>query len=480
MERLSNYIDGVARDPVNGTYLDNVDPATGKIYSHIPDSDNADLALAIAAAENALPSWKALSLEARAKILNGIADGIDRRLEELARAESVDNGKPISLARSLDIPRASANFRFFAAAMTQFSSESHTTGIEAINYTLRDPLGIVGCISPWNLPLYLFTWKIAPALAAGNCVIGKPSEVTPMTAYLLGEICTEAGLPPGVLAIVHGRGSSIGQALVSHPKVKAISFTGGTATGSAIAAKAAPVFKKLSLEMGGKNPTFVFADCDYESTLTGTLRAAFANQGEICLCGSRIFVERSIYNRFRDDFVSRASALKLGDPLNEETQQGALVSEEHMEKVLSYIELVRQEGGRILNGGHRVTVPGRCQDGYFVAPTVIEGLSADCRVNQEEIFGPVATLIPFDSEEEALAMANGVRYGLAASVWSSDIRRCHRVARLLEAGVVWVNCWLLRDLRTPFGGMKDSGVGREGGLEALRFFTEAKNVCIKY
>ncbi|HQR09524.1 MAG TPA: aldehyde dehydrogenase, partial [Gemmatales bacterium] len=449
MEQLSNYIDGVSRAPISGEYLDNVEPATGRVYSRIPDSDGADLALAVAAADAALPVWKAQSLEARARMLHAIADGIDRRLEELARAESIDNGKPLSLARSLDIPRASANFRFFAAALTQFSSESHSMGNEAINYTLRDPIGIVGCISPWNLPLYLFTWKIAPALAAGNCVIGKPSEVTPMTAYLLGEICTEAGLPPGVFAILHGRGSNIGQALVAHPKVKAISFTGGTATGSAIAARAAPVFKKLSLEMGGKNPTLVFADCDYEATLAGTLRAAFANQGEICLCGSRIFIERSIYHRFRDDFVARTTALKVGDPLNEDTQQGALVSEEHMEKVLSYIELARQEGGQILTGGHRATVPGRCQDGYFVPPTVIEGLPAECRVNQEEIFGPVATLIPFETEEEALAMANGVRYGLAASIWSSDVKRCHRVARLLEAGVVWVNCWLLRDLRTP-------------------------------
>lgn len=480
MEQLPNYIDGVSRAPISGNYLDNVEPATGKIYSRIPDSDTADLALAIAAAEKALPAWKGQSLEVRSRILNAVADGIDRRLEELARAESIDNGKPLSLARSLDIPRASTNFRFFAAALTQFSSESHATGSEAINYTLRDPIGIVACISPWNLPLYLFTWKIAPALAAGNCVIGKPSEVTPMTAFLLGEICTEAGLPPGVLAILHGRGSNIGQALVAHPKVKAISFTGGTATGAAIAVKASPMFKKLSLEMGGKNPTLVFADCDYETTLAGALRAAFANQGEICLCGSRIFVERSIYTRFRDDFVTRATALKLGDPLIEETQQGALVSEEHMEKVLSYIELARQEGGQILTGGHRATVPGRCQEGFFVPPTVIEGLPAECLVNQEEIFGPVATLIPFDTEEEALAMANGVRYGLAASIWSSDVKRCHRVARQLEAGVIWVNCWLLRDLRTPFGGMKESGVGREGGLEAMRFFTEAKNVCIKY
>lgn len=480
MERLANYIDGVPREPIGGAYLDNVEPATGKVYSRLPDSNHADLALAVAAAERAWPAWKVMPLEARSRVLYAIADGIDKRLEELARAETVDNGKPISLARSLDIPRASANFRFFAAALTQISSESHATGSEAINYTLRDPLGIVACISPWNLPLYLFTWKIAPALAAGNCVIGKPSEVTPMTAYLLGDICTEAGLPPGVLSILHGRGSTIGQALVSHPKVKAVSFTGGTATGAAIAGKAAPAFKKLSLEMGGKNPTLIFADCDYEATLAGTLRAAFANQGEICLCGSRIFIERPLYERFRDDFVNKASALQIGDPLEETTQQGALVSEQHMEKVLSYIELARQEGGRILTGGHRATVAGRCEEGYFVKPTVIEGLNVECRVNQEEIFGPVATLIPFDTEEEAIVMANGVRYGLAASLWSSDVKLCHRVARALEAGVIWVNCWLLRDLRTPFGGMKESGVGREGGLEAMRFFTEPKNVCIKY
>ncbi|MBL8822307.1 MAG: aldehyde dehydrogenase [Planctomycetia bacterium] len=468
------------REPLNGRYLDNVEPATGRVYSLLPDSDASDLALAVASAEKALPAWKALGAESRARMLYAIADVIERRLEELARAESIDNGKPLSIARILDIPRAATNFRFFAAAATQFASESHSVGHEAINYTLRDPVGIVGCISPWNLPLYLFTWKIAPALAAGNCVIGKPSEITPMTAFLLGEICNEAGLPRGVLNIVHGRGSSIGHALVTHPKVKAISFTGGTATGVAIAALAGPQFKKLSLEMGGKNPTLVFADCDYETTVEGTVRAAFANQGEICLCGSRILIERSIYNRFRDDFVSQVSALKVGDPLDNETQQGALVSETHMEKVLSYIELARSTGGSVLAGGYRATVPGRCAEGYFVHPTVIEGLSAECRVNQEEIFGPVATLIPFDTDTEAVSMANSVRYGLAASVWSSDIKRCHRVARELESGVVWVNCWMMRDLRTPFGGMKDSGVGREGGQEAMRFFTEPKNVCIRY
>jgi len=480
VDRLANYLGGKYQPPIDGAYLDNVEPATGRVYSLVPDSTAADLELAIQAAERVGAAWRNQSAEARAKVLNAVADGIERRLEDLARAEAVDNGKPIALARTLDIPRAASNFRFFAAAITQFASEAHAMGTEAINYTLREPVGIVGCISPWNLPLYLFTWKIAPALAAGNCVIAKPSEVTPMTAHLLGEICTQAGLPPGVLAVLHGRGGGIGRELVRHPKVKAISFTGGTVTGSAIAAEAAPAFKKLSLELGGKNPTVVFEDCDYAMTVPGVVRAAFANQGQVCLCGSRILVERPLYERFRDDFVSLARTLKVGDPLVEETQQGALVSESHLKKVLSYIQLAREEGGLILTGGERVTVPGRCEQGYFVQPTVLEGLPASCRVNQEEIFGPVAALIPFDTEDEAMAMANGVRYGLAASVWSSDVRRCHRVAQRLETGVVWVNCWLLRDLRTPFGGVKDSGVGREGGWEALRFFTEVKNVCVKY
>lgn len=479
MRKLANYLAAANQTPTNGVYLDNVEPATGQVYSQVPDSDAADLELAVAAAEKAAPAWKSLPLDAKSRILSAIADGIERRSEELARAEAIDTGKPLALARSLDIPRAAANFRFFAAALTQFSTEAFVMPGEALNYTLRDPLGIVGCISPWNLPLYLFTWKIAPALAAGNCVIGKPSELTPMTAYLLGDICTQAGLPPGVLAILHGRGAGIGKAIVNHPKVKAISFTGGTATGASIAADAAPKFKKLSLELGGKNPTLVFADCDYEATLAGAVRAAFANQGQVCLCGSRIFIERPLYGRFRADFVAKANALKIGDPLDEGTQHGALVSEAHLKKVLGCIELAKQEGGRILAGGARVTVPGRCEAGYFVPPSVIEGLPAACRTNQEEIFGPVATLIPFDTEEEAIAMANDVRYGLAASVWSENVKRCHRVAQRLEAGVVWVNCWLLRDLRTPFGGMKDSGVGREGGWEALRFFTEAKNVCVK-
>jgi len=480
MLQLKNYIDGRHAAPRAGGWLDNSEPATGQVYSRIPASGTDDVAAAVAAAERAYPSWAGLPASERSQWLLRLAALVERDLEKLVHAESMDSGKPVGLARSLDIPRAVSNLRFFAAAASQFASESHAMESGAINYTLRSPLGVVGCISPWNLPLYLFTWKIAPALAAGNCVVAKPSEITPMTAYLFGELCQEAGLPPGALNIVHGLGPQAGVALVEHPQVKAVSFTGGTKTGADIAARAAPKFKKLSLELGGKNPTLVFADCDWEAALAGALRAAFANQGEICLCGSRIFVEREIYTRFRDEFTARAKALKLGDPLEEATEQGALASFAHMQKVLGYIDLARQEGGTILCGGNRVKLSGRCAGGWFVEPTVIEGLDAACRVNQEEIFGPVATLIPFDSEDEAVAQANGTPYGLAASLWSRDLSRCHRVAERLEAGLIWVNCWLLRDLRVPMGGMKQSGMGREGGFEAMRFFTEARNVCIKY
>ena len=480
MQMLENYIGGELVEPIQGKYIDNVEPSTGKIYSQTPDSTAEDLERAVEAATKAQPAWAGLSLEERATILTKVANTIDDHSNELAKAEAVDNGKPFSLAKSVDIYRSSANIRFFAQAITQFSSESHAMGNDAINYTLRDPIGVVGCISPWNLPLYLFTWKIAPALAAGNTVIAKPSEITPMTAYLFSKICIEAGLPAGVLNILHGTGPSIGDPLTTHPKIKAVSFTGGTATGAHISKVTAGMFKKLSLELGGKNPTLVFADCDFEDTVDNVVRAAFANQGQICLCGSRIYIERPIYDKFKQAFIDKVKALKIGDPLDNSTQHGALVSKPHMDKVLSYIELARQEGGRVLTGGKQTTVNGRCQNGYFVEPTVIEGLDNDCRTNQEEIFGPVCTIMPFDTDEEAVSLANGTQYGLASSVWTSDLKRAHQVAKDIEAGIVWINCWLLRDLRTPFGGVKSSGVGREGGLEALRFFTEPKNVCIKY
>lgn len=478
MTDILNYINGDWVAPIGRKFFDNVDPARGEVYSRVPDSDERDVAAAVLAAQVAFPAWSAMPVQQRANLLLKVADLIDRDLELLSRAESQDQGKPVKLARVMDIPRASVNLRFFATGIIHFASEAHATDNEAINYTLRTPVGVVGCISPWNLPLYLFTWKIAPALAAGCTVVAKPSELTPMTAYLFSKLCAEAGLPPGVLNIVHGMGSRAGQAIVENPDITAISFTGGTVTGKKIAATAAPMFKKLSLELGGKNPNLVFADCDFEMAVKTSVAAAFTNQGEICLCGSRIFVERPLFDRFAAEFVRQTQEMIVGDPMSDQTRLGALVSEGHLEKVLSYIELARQEGGKILTGGKRVKLATH-PNGFFVEPTVITGLSHTCRTNQEEIFGPVVTLVPFDSEEDAVEMANSTPYGLAATVWTENLKRAHRVAGQIKSGIVWVNCWLLRDLRTPFGGMKQSGVGREGGWEALRFFTEAKNVCIK-
>ena len=479
MLKIENYIGGELIQPLSGLYLDNYEPATGRIYSRIPDSDEADVQRAVEAAKAAFPGWSLTPPEQRFEILMRLVALIERDLDSLAEAESIDNGKPLSLAKVMDIPRAASNFRFYATAAMHTANESHETIGQAINYTLRQPLGVVGCISPWNLPLYLFTWKIAPAIASGNCVVAKPSEITPMTAYLLSKLCIEAGLPAGVLNIVHGLGPKVGSAIVAHPEIKAISFTGGTKTGEDIARVAAPMFKKLSLELGGKNPNIIFADCNYDELLDTTVRSSFSNQGQICLCGSRIFVERPIYEKFKTDFVTRASKLKIGDPLDESTNIGAVVSKPHMEKILSYIELAKEEGGTMLCGGKQVNLDGRCSGGYFVEPTVIESLPHNCRTNQEEIFGPVVSIMPFDTEEEVLDYANSVRYGLSATLWTENLSRAHRVAAAIDSGIVWVNCWLLRDLRTPFGGMKDSGMGREGGFEALKFFTEEKNVCIK-
>lgn len=477
--RIQNYLGGSLQDPIGDKWLPNFEPATGQVYCMLPDSDDRDVAVAYEAAKSAFPVWSMTSLEQRFLILNDIAERIIRQLDELAEAESRDNGKPVWLAKKVDIPRAASNFRFFATALMHFASESHEMPGEAINYTLRQPIGVVGCISPWNLPLYLFTWKIAPALATGNTVVSKPSEITPFTAWMLSKICMDAGLPAGVLNIVHGTGPGVGSSIVSHPDIKAISFTGGTATGARIAAIAAPMFKKLSLELGGKNPTIIFADADLDEAISTIVQSGFANQGEICLCGSRVLVERSMYETFKEKYVSIVQTLKVGDPIDPTTKVGAIVSEAHFNKILSYIDLARAEGGRILCGGHAVIPAGRCAGGWFIQPTIVEELDQQCRTNQEEIFGPVVTIQPFDTEEEAIAMANGVRYGLATSVWTNDLKKAHRTAAKLESGIVWINCWLLRDLRTPFGGMKDSGVGREGGWEAMRFFTEPKNVCIK-
>ena len=476
---FKNYINGKLVAPQSEQYLENYNPSTGEVYAQIPDSDERDVAAAVAAAQKAFPEWSNTSIEKRSRILMRIADIIEQNIDVLAIAESEDNGKPISLSTSIDIPRAASNFRFFATAIIHYASESHFMPNLAINYTLRRPIGIVGCISPWNLPLYLFTWKIAPALAAGNCVIAKPSEVTPRTAFMLSEICKTAGLPDGVLNVVHGLGTKVGRAIVTHPKIKAISFTGGTATGKEIAKVAAPMFKKISLELGGKNPNIIFADCDFPKMIATTIKSSFSNQGQICLAGSRIFVERSVYERFKTEFVAKTYLLKVGDPLEKITQIGAVVSKSHLEKIQYYVDLAQQEGGEILLGGNAVQMKGKCANGWFMQPTIIAGLPYDCRTNQEEIFGPVVTITPFDTEEEVLKYANSTQYGLSATVWTKDLNRANRMSQQLEAGIVWVNCWLLRDLRTPFGGVKSSGVGREGGWEALRFFTEPKNVCIK-
>ncbi len=480
MEKIQNYINGQYIVPNQGNYIDNYEPATGKVYSLIPDSDETDVQMAVDAAEKAFPIWSKMSIDERSAILVKVSEGIQNRMDEFVQAESKDNGKPVSLAAHVDIPRAISNFHFFATGILHFASEAHSMEREGINYTTRKPIGVVGCISPWNLPLYLFTWKIAPALAAGNCVIAKPSEVTPYTAFLLGKVLSEAGMPAGVLNIIHGSGNNVGDAIVKHPKIKAISFTGGTKTGEYIARTAAPMFKKLSLELGGKNPNIIFDDCDFDEMLATTVRSSFANQGQICLCGSRIFVQRGIYDKFKAAFIERVEKLTVSFPTDPKAKMGALVSKPHLEKVISYIELAKEEGGKVIAGGNQVHLEAPYNEGYFLQATVIEGLDFRCRTNQEEIFGPVVTLTPFDTEEEVLEMANSTQYGLSATLWTSDLKRAHRMADQIEAGIVWINAWLVRDLRTPFGGVKSSGVGREGGWEALRFFTEPKNVFVKF
>ena len=474
MRRLANFIDNEFVPAASGASFDDLDPATEEVLAAVPDSDAKDIDRAVAAAKRAFPGWSRTPAADRSKLLLKIAGLIERDLDDLAKLESRDSGKPIALARRLDIPRAMANFRFFATAILHQTSEAHATDTTALNYTLRQPLGVAGLISPWNLPLYLLSWKIAPAIAAGNTCVAKPSEMTPLTANRLAELALEAGIPPGVINIVHGRGPKAGAALAAHPDVPLISFTGGTATGAKIASAAAPLFKKLSLELGGKNPNLIFADADLDQAVPTSIQSGFANQGEICLCGSRIFVERKIHDEFLDRFVAEAKRLRAGDPLDPATEVGALISDAHLQKVTGYIDLAKREGGAILTGGRRMDRPG-----YFVEPTVISGLGYDCRVLQEEIFGPVVTVTPFDDEGEAIAFANSTRYGLSASVWTRDLQRAHRVAAAIECGTVWINCWLLRDLRVPFGGMKESGVGREGGFESLNFFTEPKNICVK-
>jgi aminomuconate-semialdehyde/2-hydroxymuconate-6-semialdehyde dehydrogenase len=480
MKTFQHFIFGEYQPSLNGDVMDVINPATGKKYATVAAGSKEDVDLCVNAARHAAPAWGESSLAKRQGIMQKIADLILKRKDELAIAECLDTGKPISQASQVDIPRAASNFSFFAAAASQWSSESHSMPGQGLNYTLRQPLGIVGCISPWNLPLYLFTWKIAPAIAAGNAVIGKPSEVTPATAAMLGEICNEAGLPPGVLNIIQGTGPDVGESMVNHPDIKAISFTGSTNVGKRIAGLCAGQLKKVSLELGGKNPVIIFADCDYDHMLSTTIRSTFSNTGQICLCGSRILVEKSLYEKFVHDFTERTMKLKVGDPADPSTDIGALISKQHLEKVTSYISIAREEGGEILTGGQLKKMDGEFANGYFVEPTVITGLGSSCRTNMEEIFGPVVTIMPFEDEAHAIELANTSEYGLASIVWTEQLSKAHRVSAALHSGIVWVNCWLMRDLRTPFGGAKQSGLGREGGWDAMRFFTETKNVTIAF
>lgn len=478
-KRIKNYIDGKFYAPFSDEYFDNYNPSLGKVYNYLPDSDERDVGFAVESAQKAAKEWSKASLEKRSRILMRVADIIEQNVDALALAESEDTGKPIRLAESFDIIKAADIFRFFATGIMHYSSESHYMVETAINYTLRHPVGIVACIVPWHMPLYSLAWKVAPALAAGNCVLAKPSELTPQTALLLAQICTEAGLPAGVLNILYGSGAKVGRAMVMHQAIRGISFTGNTQTGKEIAKMAAPLLKKVSLGLSGKNANIIFADADFKKMLPTTVKAAFNNQGQMCLANSRIFVQRPIYEKFKTEFMAKAYLLRVGDPMDKETHIGALISRDHMDKVLYYIDLAEKEGGKILTGGKRIKPRGRCREGWFIEPTVIENVPLNARINQEEIFGPVVTLTPFDSESEALAYANNSEYGLSATIWTENLDRAHRLASNLECGMVWINGWNIHDFRIPFGGVKNSGLGREGGWEVLRFFTEPKNVCVQ-
>ena len=477
MEQLTNFINGKFMQPKTEEYLDVFEPATGQVYSKVPNSSSTDIDVAFQAANAAFPGWSELTVTDRSQYLHKIAELLEHQLDDFANYESRDTGKPVTIAQSVDIPRAIANFRVFGEYGPTFKFNSELNSDQSENRVVHAPLGVVGCISPWNLPLYLFTWKIAPALMAGNTVLAKPSEITPYTAYKLGEICEDANLPAGVLNIIHGQGITAGDALINHKGVQAISFTGGTATGKIIAQKTAASFKKLSLEMGGKNPAIIFTDCNYNKMLETVVQSSFSNQGQICLSSSRILIQTEIFQQFKSDFIRKVNKLIVGDPQDHESNLGAVSSKNHFEKIMNYIELAEKEGGNILLGGKAVKLNGRCKKGWFIEPTIIEGLTNTAKTNQEEIFGPVVTLIPFNDEEDAIQIANESDYGLSATIWTEDKERATRVSNQVEAGVIWVNCWLVRDLRTPFGGMKQSGMGREGGSEALRFFTEQKNVC---
>lgn len=480
MINIINFINGEYVEPVNGNYINNYNPSTGEIYSKVADSDKDDIDLAYKSAKDAFIEWSKITAQERSDYLYKIADILESRIDEFAEAESLDQGKPVSLAKCMDISRAIHNFRFFAGSILHHEESSTNYNNNFINYTSRKPLGVVGLISPWNLPLYLLTWKIAPAIACGNTVICKPSEFTSMTAFKIGEVLKKAELPNGVCNIVMGTGTKAGSEIVSHKGIPAISFTGGTKTGQVISSITAPLFKKLSLELGGKNPNIIFDDANIDDCIATTIRSSFLNQGEICLCGSRIFIHENIYDEFKEKFISSVSKLKVGDPKDPKTNIGAVVSYEHLQKIKSYIDIVEKENCKIIYGGDKPVLDKEFENGYFINPTIIETQDNKCRLMQEEIFGPVVTITKFKDENEVINMANDIEYGLSASVWTENISKAHRVADLLECGTVWINNWMTRDLRVPFGGVKSSGVGREGGKYSIEFYTEVKNVCFKY
>jgi len=477
---LSNYINGEWRPAICEHWIEDYSPANGSLIAQIPCSSSEDVDEAVLAASEAIEDWANLTIAERADWLEKIADALESRAEEVAQLESLDTGKPITLARSVDAARSVANFRFFAEQGREFESEIFEMS-DATNRVVYKPVGVTGLITPWNLPLYLLSWKVAPALLMGNTVVAKPSEMTPMTASLLAEVMEDVELPIGVFNLVHGNGLDAGAPLTSHPDVNLISFTGGTATGREVAKSASSGFKKLSLELGGKNATIIRADADLDEMMPSIVRASFLNQGQVCLCGSRILIHESIYDSFVKGFLEVVSDMIVGDPSDDQTELGALISADHRDKVMSYIELAEEEGGDILcGGGAPVGIPQAFENGYWVSPTVIDGLAPDSRCATEEIFGPVVTLHPFSDDDEAVEIANMTDYGLAGSIWTQDVDAGSLMAERIDSGMVWVNCWLHRDLRVPFGGVKNSGVGREGGRWSLGFFSEAINICVKH
>ncbi|MBK64920.1 MAG: 2-hydroxymuconic semialdehyde dehydrogenase [Euryarchaeota archaeon] len=476
--QLMNYINGNFCPQTSGKWITNLNPATGEEICKVPISNSKDVKEAINSAKNAYPNWSKYTPHERAIWLDKIADKLEEMFEEIAQLESMDTGKPISLSRNVDANRSVANFRFFSELIRGMEIEEFEMK-DATNYVIQKPNGIGALITPWNLPLYLLSWKVAPAIGMGNTVVCKPSELTPMTADLLMRAVDEIGLPAGVINLVHGNGIETGSLLVEDSDIDFVSFTGGTVTGSKVASSAASTFKKLSLELGGKNSSIVFADCDFEKTIAGVVRSGFLNQGQICLCGSRIFIEEEIYEDFKNRLINAVEEMKIGDPLDEETDLGALISKEHLSKIEYYANLAIEEGGTLLTGGVPC-LPKAFENGNWMAPIIVEGLSPESRCSKEEIFGPMVTLHIFKEESELIKMVNNTRYGLAGSIWTKDLDKGRRLSESIETGMIWINTWLHRDLRVPFGGVKDSGVGREGGKWSLGFFSEAMNVCVKH